>query len=24
VRKRYYADSGEDALVLEWTTCPGS
>lgn len=24
VRKRYYADSGEDALVLEWTSCPGS
>ena len=24
VRKGYYADSGEDALVLEWTACPGS
>lgn len=24
VRKRYYADSGEDALVLEWTPCPDS
>ena len=24
VRKRYYADSGEDALVLEWTACHGS
>lgn len=23
VRKRYYADSGEDALVLEWTARPG-
>lgn len=23
-RKGYYADSGEDALVLEWTACPGS
>jgi [ribosomal protein S18]-alanine N-acetyltransferase len=23
-RKRYYADNGEDALVLEWTPCPGS
>jgi len=24
MRKRYYTDSGEDALVLEWTACPGS
>lgn len=24
VRKRYYGDSGEDALVLEWTACQGS
>ena len=24
VRRAYYADSGEDALVLEWTACPGS
>ncbi len=24
VRKAYYAGSGEDALVLEWTPCPGS
>ncbi len=24
VRKGYYADSGEDALVLEWTACPAS
>jgi ribosomal-protein-alanine N-acetyltransferase len=24
VRRGYYADSGEDALVLEWTACPGS
>jgi [ribosomal protein S18]-alanine N-acetyltransferase len=23
MRKGYYADSGEDALVLEWTPCPG-
>jgi len=23
-RRGYYADSGEDALVLEWTACPGS
>jgi ribosomal-protein-alanine N-acetyltransferase len=22
VRRAYYADSGEDALVLEWTPCP--
>jgi ribosomal-protein-alanine N-acetyltransferase len=22
VRRAYYADSGEDALVLEWTACP--
>jgi len=24
VRRAYYTDSGEDALVLEWTPCPGS
>ncbi|PKN42058.1 MAG: ribosomal-protein-alanine N-acetyltransferase [Deltaproteobacteria bacterium HGW-Deltaproteobacteria-18] len=24
MRRAYYADSGEDALVLEWTPCPGS
>jgi ribosomal-protein-alanine N-acetyltransferase len=24
VRRAYYADSGEDALVLEWTPCPDS
>jgi ribosomal-protein-alanine N-acetyltransferase len=23
-RRGYYADSGEDALVLEWTACPDS
>ena len=23
-RRGYYSDSGEDALVLEWTACPGS
>jgi len=23
LRKGYYADSGEDALVLEWMACPG-
>ena len=22
MRRAYYADSGEDALVLEWTACP--
>ena len=22
VRKKYYVDSGEDALVLEWVACP--
>lgn len=24
LRKRYYADSGEDALILEWTPCLAS
>ena len=23
LRKGYYADSGEDALILEWMACPG-
>jgi len=24
LRKGYYTDSGEDALILEWTACPES